>query len=181
MKRVILVIPLLIAALFCACNKYEPCLVIEKTEKAVDYFENKNIYVDYKSNEDRSEILVENNGKITVTVTKLSDEYAEFEIICKNEYADKNSIYSNIDYSQLADVSNILCGKNINAETIEKACSDKRDFYDNTDPSYQEYSETLLMSKIYRVGFFENPTIFYNLEMSYGNYSETVTISGQCG
>lgn len=84
--------------------------------------------------------------------------------------------YISIDYDELVKVSHILGVEKITDSTLKEVCEDKRNYYDSSNEDYKP-EENIIMSKIYREGFFENPVIIYELS---AGYSEMVSINWNC-
>lgn len=114
------------------------------------------------------------NKNISVNFIELESDYSRCTIVLNNEIEDYTKKYNSIDYGELSKLSQLLGIEKISDNKIKKACEDKRDYYDSSDSNYLLPNDKI-MSKIYRVGFFENPIIEYELS-SNTKPSETVTI-----
>ena len=127
-------------------------------------------------NENKLSINCEKEGKsISISYLSLENEDSRGEIVFNNTVEEYGDIYKNIDYEDLYKLSELLGVDNVTDSKIKKACEDKRDCYDTSDSDYSLPS-TKIMSKIYRVGFYEDPVIIY--ELSAGSpYNETVSIT----
>lgn len=159
----------------CSYDKNISNLNIDNIKKSVeDYLIDKNYVIEntsYSEN-DFSIFATKDNKRINISYT--NDNESQSSITFENAVKDYSKKYVNIDYQELFELSQIIKIEKISADVIKKACEDKRDCYDSINEDYYLPQEKI-MSKIYRVGFFENPIIMYELS-SGAEYTETVTI-----
>ncbi|MDD6727769.1 MAG: hypothetical protein PUE08_00905 [Eubacteriales bacterium] len=169
---------LVIAVLICGgCSNFKSTstLDISDTEEKVISYLTERGYKTQTSNSGEKEFDIQgekNSKTIHINFVILKSDYSQCTITLENKIDSYNQKYSSIDYGELFELSQILGVEDITDEMIKNACEDKRDCYDSSNDDYQLPSDKI-MSKIYRVGFYENPIIQYELS---AGYTETVNI-----
>lgn len=117
-----------------------------------------------------------NNKEIDIELKNVENDYFECSVVFNSQIEDFSKKYISIDYDELVKVSHILGVEKITDSTLKEVCEDKRNYYDSSNEDYKP-EENIIMSKIYREGFFENPVIIYELS---AGYSEMVSIYWNC-
>lgn len=178
-KRIIVLSFVLIISVCTGCNinKTPSAINIDNIEEnTVNYLIEHGYEVETNnSNKNEFDIQGEKSNKtIRISFVNLRSDYSQCTITMDNIIEDYTQKYDSIDYEELFKLSQILGIERITDDIIKTACEDKRDCYDSSDNDYLLPSGKI-MSKIYRVGFFENPIIKYELSAN-TDYTETITI-----
>ena len=178
-KKAIIISLILIISICngCAINKNTPVLNIESVKNNAANYLIENEYEIETNNSDKNEFSVQgkkDNKIIHINFVNLRDDYSRCSITVDDTIENYSQKYNSINYKELFELSQILGIKKVTDDIIKNACEDERNFYDSTDADYFLPSDKI-MSKIYRVGFFENPVIMYELSAN-DKYTETITI-----